>query len=650
MHRFAAMGLVALSMGGCVVASDAGEAPRDEQTPAIATTEEALHTTFRGPRPVGISHSGPFQIVTDATTAYWLNGNLGFAGYTTSITKAAKAGFGTRTTVVDLGSEEPRGMVLSGSTLYWATAARVGAVNVDGSGFRVIASGLNVTAESIAQDATYVYYVNAGEIERVPKAGGDRFAYPQLFHDAQELVVDGGDLYVIDDVAGQFASGSVSRVSTSTGERVFLTTGQARPRFLAVSGDYVFWGNRGVISDCCEYQNYTDVDIRRMPKVGGSVTTIRNLTTTLNGLSVTSEHVYWSEGILGVGNVRRITRSGGSSTYVVTNEGHTRRLAADTDGVIYTRAESDGDGGVLKFIPRADIRGSQCTTTPARAGDAVAPLGLSATGTWIFFTEPGKATIRRLWRNGSSQSELVASGHPSAFALIANDRSLFWLQNTGSSWEAWHHFIDGLGAEPYMGGTGIASDLATDGRNHFVVEREGNVFAATVALDTQRLLTHVDGTAERVSLSTSYVYVSHTTSTGAAAVSRVSKTAASGTAPRRIVTVSGRTAGDVVYDNDYVYLVTFGGTSHSLVRAPSSGGTAQVLWTGSSRPYELSATDNYIYMTTNAATLIRVSKTGGGSTTLADRAGTAAELDTDGKCVSFAVRTSSGGEIVKVAE
>ena len=187
-------------------------------------------------------------------------------------------------------------------------------------------------------------------------------------------------------------------------------TSTRRPRFLAVSGDYVFWGNRGVISDCCEYQNYTDVDIRRVPKVGGSVTTIRHLTTTLNGLSVTSEHVYWSEGILGVGNVRRITRTGGSSTYVVTNEGHTTALAADADGVVYTRAGSDDDGGALKFIPRADIRGSQCTTTPARAGDAVAPLGLSATGTWIYFTEPGNALIKRLWRNGSSQSEDVASG------------------------------------------------------------------------------------------------------------------------------------------------------------------------------------------------------------------------------------------------
>ena len=78
-------------------------------------------------------------------------------------------------------------------------------------------------------------------------------------------------------------------------------------------------------------------------------------------LAVSSTHVYWMDETGAVGNVKRVSKSGGAVETLATTQGYPGGLALTSNAVYWGTLGSNGKGGVPRFVYRANLDGSSRT-------------------------------------------------------------------------------------------------------------------------------------------------------------------------------------------------------------------------------------------------------------------------------------------------
>ncbi len=245
-----------------------------------------------------------------------------------------------------------------------------------GATLTTLARSANAVPETIAIDATSVYFPSTGDgrIVKVSKAGGS----PVILADGQnqpiDIAVDGTNVYW----TNEGGSGSVMKVPTSGGTPTTLAAGQGASFGIAVDGTSVYWtnitGNHAVmkvgieggtpavfasatnpwaiaVSDGNVY--FTDGDnVMMAPAAGGNAVVIATGQNFPFSLAVDSTNVYWSSA-RGTGAIVKMPLTGGTPTILASSTGM-NRIAVDTTSVYFTTPDpgSPNDGTVTS-IPLA---------------------------------------------------------------------------------------------------------------------------------------------------------------------------------------------------------------------------------------------------------------------------------------------------------
>lgn len=214
--------------------------------------------------PRRVAAKGGYAYFTDAgsSASPASNGNAGF------VVRAPLAGGAVEVLTPEI--DDPFDVAVDGANAYFTsgghgagpsggeTGSAVYAVALAGGAPTKLADALY--AQGIAVDATHVYYADAdaGELRRVPIAGG-----------ASELVVAGVgvvEALAVDETHVFFASKSAGIVGSveKAGAAAFTTLadGQTTPVSLSVDAEHVYWANED------------GGEIQQAPKAGGAVTTV----------------------------------------------------------------------------------------------------------------------------------------------------------------------------------------------------------------------------------------------------------------------------------------------------------------------------------------------------------------------------------------
>jgi hypothetical protein len=615
--------------------------------------ELGLHTAPEGPKTMALVDWFTRAVVADATHVYWLVGRSDISA--PAIMRMPKAG-GSSTTVLSLGFEFPLALAMDGGTLFYTTSTRVGAVNPDGTSHRILAAGLDLETNALALDGSALYVVdgNRTQVRRIPRSGGTPMTLATGVA-VRGVASDGIHAFYLDDVGGD---GRVMRVPTSGGTPVILASAQPGVQFLAVAGSYVFWVNGGTTETAG-----ANTLIKRVAKTGGTPSTVRTVGTRVGGMVLDGSYIFWTEPDRDL--VRRIRHGGGTTSYVTSNEHRPVTIGLGPTEVFWLLPHAAGEELILRTIPKTDVSGSVCSTSPSAVAAPNTPEGLAATKTWIYYsirgTGPDTGSVWRVWRNGSSVSELLAQTRTEPSELIADADGAYWAEPQGTGYRV--YALDN--SEIHIGGRddvravatgwslfetlGVAG-LAVDSASIYVIEGPGGRVFRTVKHGEPQstdFLATIDGDGAGGSQSASYLYVAHSTRAGEAAVTRINKTTRS---IRRVATIPGQKAGRVLYNSSYVYFITLG-IEARIYRVPSAGGTVQLLWRGVDAPYDLKVLDSYLYFDTDSGDLWRMPRSGGTPIRLADYPGVGWELDADSSCLTYALEKPDGtGELVKVSD
>lgn len=234
-----------------------------------------------GGAPIELSRGdeSPMGIALDEGRVYFTSGGADhYAGLVTRVDKD-----GTGKTVIERGLEWPNGIAVDGDAVYWTeggngdgstapddrVGARVMRVDKSGGAPSVLAMRQR-NPESIAVDATHVYWTNSGGsagavggVMRVPKHGGA----PQLVARADDavpstypspgLAIDANNVYWTSTKSGRVMA--VAKTGGATRELSHETSG---PLAIATDGTFVYWTNPWTRT------------VRRSPTGGGAVETV----------------------------------------------------------------------------------------------------------------------------------------------------------------------------------------------------------------------------------------------------------------------------------------------------------------------------------------------------------------------------------------
>lgn len=167
-------------------------------------------------------------------------------------------------------------------------------------------------------DGTFVYFTHydeIGSVRRVPKAGGDVETLVSASNWSETLAIDASSIYFIDD-------DHVSRVPKDGGEVTVLAADQKGAGAVTWSGDHLYWINPSsqtiwrmpasggapelllfdqllstsevptlIVDDAMIY--WSALGVRGAPKQGGAIVTITDTTTT--SVATDQGHLYWAQ-------------------------------------------------------------------------------------------------------------------------------------------------------------------------------------------------------------------------------------------------------------------------------------------------------------------------------------------------------------------
>jgi hypothetical protein len=238
-----------------------------------------------GGTPVAVAQAQPYSqgIAVNATTLAW---GLNAADQANdSVHAMPLAGGAVKTFMVGTTSGST-GIAMDSTTVYssnW-TDFTLTAFPLDGGTPIILASASwdleNGSYEApIAVDATDVYWVDLGGLERVPKGGGAVTKLLSGICCGGSIALDSVNAYVTNPEG----SGDVTMVPLDGSAATTLASGQDSPSRIAVDADNVYWTN-----------SVWAGSVWRVPIAGGTPVRLASGQITPNGIAVDAKAVYWA--------------------------------------------------------------------------------------------------------------------------------------------------------------------------------------------------------------------------------------------------------------------------------------------------------------------------------------------------------------------
>lgn len=330
--------LSAIVCSGLLACSTFGEdgSRSDAGAGDAGTSDAAVDAALAGPEQViAMGEKSPHTIAIDGAAVYWQNdGELGdgpgrVAG---EIVRFERATAARRTLVAGIG--DATSLVTDATTAFWleSEAGRngtVGRVEKDGRGRQALLRYL-YSYRAFAVDVTHLFYLDAfGALFRVDKDGASGVALEGKANDARALFVDEAGVYVggatgitradknvpngavlfaasagaVTAITGDDANvywvseagglvASASRASPGAPPKA-IASGQKSPVAIAVAGGTVYWTNRG------------DGTVMQAP-AGGAPSVLASGQKDPAGVAADVNGVFWTN--RGDGTVRAIKR------------------------------------------------------------------------------------------------------------------------------------------------------------------------------------------------------------------------------------------------------------------------------------------------------------------------------------------------------
>lgn len=362
--------------------------------------------------------------------------------------------------------------------LYWSDGTALHRVRHDGTGEEPLAANAAGSAPLLLDD-TSIYGYDGVELWKVAKQSGERTTLATIDR-MLDLQLDDRELFWIDN-SQLYVDGTVliQRLSIMGGSPSTFYSTTSGVRGLAVERGWVYWSNgRDIMRraktggmaigiDTAEpssevlaadatnvyYMRWTTpsppfVALRRLPiadlvapSCGDKPRALVNATSPL-GLATSGTWIYYTER----DTVRRVWKNGGSVETTVANQPGARALHADDSSLAWVTDEgvnttpyqwphpgslyaadaedviSAGDGVNLYYTDGARIVGPVGTTLAT----GVAPYRLARDDSWLYWTDSGDQTVRRVPLGGGNVELVARIGNGELGDLALGSNQIFF--------------------------------------------------------------------------------------------------------------------------------------------------------------------------------------------------------------------------------
>ncbi len=243
--------------------------------------------------------------------------------------------------------QEPFGIALSADRVFFTKRdGKVGSVDKDGKTKPVFHFIDRNTPRAIAVDATYMYWLDEGDVESIGMV--------------LRAKLDG-------------------TCEPATPCPVVLAETQNKPRALAIDATDVYWINSA--------SGLGDATISKTPVAGGATTVLATKLLRPHSIKVDATHVYYS---LENGGVYRMKKDGTESALLTAGTG-VKGIDVDEGGVFYA------SNGRVYRTPKTGAK------TPDLIASIASPVAVKADTAHVYFTVYNE--VRRALRDGSCKNE-----------------------------------------------------------------------------------------------------------------------------------------------------------------------------------------------------------------------------------------------------
>jgi hypothetical protein len=233
--------------------------------------------------------------------------------------------------------------------------------------------------------------------------------------------------------------GDVKRISLDGGHPETIVSGEKVPSQIAIDDDSVYWANQ-------------EGAVMRADKSGSTPLMIAQ-ESSLRGLAVDGENVYFTADQADGGALKRAPKGGGDVTVLVDKQSEPGPIQRFGGEIYWANAGvKDGDGEVLRITP------SSVDPTSVVAGVS-RPNSISVSSLFVYWASFGAGTVNIATVDGNNP-HAIASDQNLLHTVIGDDFGVYWtgLDGTLSA-------VSTYGGEPAVIGVGTEGmvSLATDG-------------------------------------------------------------------------------------------------------------------------------------------------------------------------------------------
>lgn len=337
----------------------------------------------------------PFNVASDGSFVYWVentsNGNV----------KKISVNGGSITTLAS-GLSYPTAIKVDASFVFWiernnGSNGTLKKVSINGGTVTELVTGLQNAQNHFALDNNNIYWGDGksgggGVIKKVSKDGGTvtTLVNSGIMNMTTAIAVDNDYVYFYDDI------NSIKTVPVNGG--TVSTIGSGSPAAMELNGSDIYW---------VEYGNGM---VKKMPKTGGTVTTLVSGADSPGNLVVDGSNVFYIE-YSNSGKVQKVSVNGGTPS-IISYNANTIGIAIDNTNLYWVvSVSSNGKIQKTSLIP---------CTPPASSSITASGALTFCQGKSVLLTATSCSGCNYTWSNGMTGQSITVSKSGSYSITVDN--------------------------------------------------------------------------------------------------------------------------------------------------------------------------------------------------------------------------------------